>query len=70
MPNKVTLTHPSQVHPAATFSTKVKEHGGTVAVFNIESGKRDAMADFVFLGPCEAILPRVLDTGATSVAEV
>ncbi|KAI0769124.1 DHS-like NAD/FAD-binding domain-containing protein [Trametes elegans] len=46
------------VHPAATFSTKVKEHGGTDAVFNIESGKRDAMADFIFLGPWEAILPR------------
>ncbi|EIW55317.1 DHS-like NAD/FAD-binding domain-containing protein [Trametes versicolor FP-101664 SS1] len=50
------------VHPAATFSAKVKEHGGTVAVFNIEPGKRDALADFVFLGPCEVILPRVSDT--------
>ncbi|KAI0642616.1 sirtuin 5 [Trametes meyenii] len=48
------------VHPAATFSAKVKEHGGTVAVFNIEPGKRDSMADFVFLGPCEELLPRVL----------
>ncbi|KAH9855310.1 DHS-like NAD/FAD-binding domain-containing protein [Lenzites betulinus] len=49
------------VHPAATFSAKVKEHGGTVAVFNIEPGKRDDVADFVFLGPCEDILPRALD---------
>lgn len=40
----------------------MKEHGGTVAVFNIEPGKRDALADFVFLGPCEDILPRVFDT--------
>ncbi|KAI0350832.1 DHS-like NAD/FAD-binding domain-containing protein [Trametes cingulata] len=51
------------VHPAATFSAKVKEHGGTVAVFNIERGKRDAIADFVFLGPCGDILPRVLVCG-------
>ncbi|KAI0326158.1 DHS-like NAD/FAD-binding domain-containing protein [Cubamyces sp. BRFM 1775] len=48
------------VHPAATFSTKVKENGGTVAVFNIERSKRDAVADYVFLGPCEDLLPRAL----------
>ncbi|KAH9886465.1 DHS-like NAD/FAD-binding domain-containing protein [Cubamyces lactineus] len=48
------------VHPAATFSTKVKENGGTVAVFNIERSKRDAVADYVFLGPCEDLLSRVL----------
>ncbi|OSD01447.1 DHS-like NAD/FAD-binding domain-containing protein [Trametes coccinea BRFM310] len=48
------------VHPAATFSAKVKEHGGTVAVINLENTKADANADFVFLGPCEEILPRIL----------
>lgn len=40
----------------------MKEHGGTVAVFNIEPGKRDALADFVFFGHCEDILPCVFDT--------
>ncbi|KAI0822982.1 DHS-like NAD/FAD-binding domain-containing protein [Trametes gibbosa] len=49
------------VHPAATFAAKVKQHGGTVAVFNIEPGKRDNMADFVFFGPCEDILPQILN---------
>ncbi|KAI9063773.1 DHS-like NAD/FAD-binding domain-containing protein [Trametes sanguinea] len=48
------------VHPAATFSAKVKEHEGKVAVINLESTKADANADFVFLGPCEEILPRIL----------
>ncbi|KAI8969792.1 DHS-like NAD/FAD-binding domain-containing protein [Trametes punicea] len=48
------------VHPAATLSVKVKEHGGTVAVFDIEHVKRDDIADFVSLGSCEDIFPRVL----------
>ncbi|KAM5533377.1 hypothetical protein V8D89_012927 [Ganoderma adspersum] len=51
------------VHPAATFAAKVKERGGTVAIFNVEKSNRDELADFVFLGPCEEILPRVLDLG-------
>ncbi|KAI0633126.1 DHS-like NAD/FAD-binding domain-containing protein [Trametes polyzona] len=51
------------VHPAATFSETVKKHGGKVAVFNIEPGKRDSVADFVFLGPCEELIPRVLAVG-------
>ena len=50
-----------QVHPAATFAAKVKERGGTVAIFNVERSNWDELADFVFLGPCEEILPRVLD---------
>ena len=45
----------------ATFAAKVKERGGTVAIFNMERSNRDELADFVFLGPCEEILPRVLD---------
>ncbi|KAI1788640.1 DHS-like NAD/FAD-binding domain-containing protein [Ganoderma leucocontextum] len=53
------------VHPAATFAAKVKERGGTVAIFNVERSNRDGIADFVFLGPCEEILPKVLDLGGT-----
>ncbi|KAI0731144.1 DHS-like NAD/FAD-binding domain-containing protein [Earliella scabrosa] len=50
------------VHPAATFASRVKDNGGVVAVINIESGKLDHQADFVFLGPCEDLLPRLLAT--------
>ena len=49
-----------QVHPAATLASKVKAHGGTVAVFNIDRSKRDEAADFLFLGPCEETLPGAL----------
>ncbi len=49
------------MHPAATFAAKVKERGGTVAIFNVERSNRDELADFVFLGPCEEILPKGLD---------
>ena len=59
---------PLQVHPAATFAAKVKERGGKVAIFNIENGKRDSVADFVFLGPCEEILPKVLAVDADADA--
>nr|VWO94500.1 NAD-dependent protein deacylase (EC (Regulatory protein SIR2 homolog) [Ganoderma boninense] len=54
------------VHPAATFAATVKERGGTVAVFNVERSDRDGLADFVFLGPCEEILLKVLDLGESS----
>jgi len=37
-----------------------------VAVFNLERSKGDDQADFLFLGPCEDILPKAL---GLSVAE-
>lgn len=49
-----------QVHPAAKLAMKVKEHGGKVAVFNVDRSKRDDQADFLFLGPCEETLPEAL----------
>ena len=49
-----------QIHPAAKFATTVKEHGGKVAVFNIERTKGDDASDFLFLGPCEKLLPEAL----------
>ncbi|CDO75396.1 hypothetical protein BN946_scf185012.g13 [Trametes cinnabarina] len=48
------------VHPAATFASRVKSHGGVVAVLNVEHGKLDSHADFLFLGPCEQTLPKIL----------
>lgn len=50
----------SMVHPAAKLATKVREHGGKVAVFNVDRSKRDDQADFLFLGPCEETLPEAL----------
>ena len=45
--------------PAASFAYDVSEHGGIVAVFNLERSEGDERADFLFLGPCEESLPRV-----------
>ncbi|EMD35003.1 hypothetical protein CERSUDRAFT_107041 [Gelatoporia subvermispora B] len=50
----------SVVHPAARFAKQVKEHGGRVAVFNVDRTKRDTDADFLFLGPCETTLTKTL----------
>ncbi|KZW00486.1 DHS-like NAD/FAD-binding domain-containing protein [Exidia glandulosa HHB12029] len=50
----------SLVHPAAGFAHTVKKNGGKVAVFNVERSNRDDQADFLFLGPCEDILPGAL----------
>lgn len=49
-----------QVYPAAGYAYEVAEHGGTVAIFNVERTEGDEDADFLFLGPCEETLPRVL----------
>ena len=49
-----------QVYPAAGYAYKVAEHGGTVAVFNIQHSEGDEDAHFLFLGPCEKTLPFVL----------
>ncbi|KZV84070.1 hypothetical protein EXIGLDRAFT_624787, partial [Exidia glandulosa HHB12029] len=48
-----------QVYPAAAFAAEVAQHG-KVAVFNLDRTEGDDIADFVFLGPCEITLPRVL----------
>ncbi|KAI0095213.1 DHS-like NAD/FAD-binding domain-containing protein [Irpex rosettiformis] len=51
------------VQPAAGFACEVKDHGGTVAVFNVEwnpDPEFDLNPDFLFLGPCEETLPKVL----------
>ncbi|GJE90698.1 NAD-dependent protein deacylase-like protein [Phanerochaete sordida] len=48
------------IHPAAKFAATVKERGGKVAVFNLERTKGDDASDFLFLGPCEKLLPEAL----------
>ncbi|KAJ3864620.1 DHS-like NAD/FAD-binding domain-containing protein [Lentinula novae-zelandiae] len=51
----------STVQPAAGFAHEIKDHGGKVAIFSIENvTEQIELADFVFLGPCEATLPNVL----------
>lgn len=49
----------STVRPASTYAYRVKRHGGTVAVFNLDPSETDERSDFVFCGPCETILPTV-----------
>ncbi|KAA1466176.1 DHS-like NAD/FAD-binding domain-containing protein [Dentipellis sp. KUC8613] len=51
----------STVHPAALYAGDVYDNGGKVAVFNLERTPGDEEVDFLFLGPCEEILPQVLD---------
>lgn len=48
------------VCPAAGFAHDVAEHGGTVAVFDIEKPEEDDFAHFCFSGPCEETLPSIL----------
>jgi len=48
------------VQPASKLGSRVKEHGGKVAVFNLEMSNHSEEADFVFLGPCETRLVEVL----------
>ncbi|KAL4246888.1 NAD-dependent protein deacylase [Abortiporus biennis] len=50
----------SIVQPASRIGGIVKEHGGKVAVFNVDRSNHDDEADFLFLGPCEVLLPQVL----------
>ncbi|KAJ3734600.1 DHS-like NAD/FAD-binding domain-containing protein [Lentinula guzmanii] len=50
----------STVRPASGYAYRVQRHRGIVAVFNIEPAPGDARADFVFKGPCEVELPKVL----------
>lgn len=48
----------STVRPASTYAYRVRRHGGKVAVFNLAPGEKDEqMADFVFTGGCETVLP-------------
>lgn len=52
-----------QVQPAAGFAHEVKARGGKVAIFNVEytpDPEFDFKPDFLFLGPCEETLPKVL----------
>lgn len=61
--NAADVGHVSQVQPAAGFAYEVSDRGGTVAVFNIEDTTSDSeigKPDFLFLGPCEDTLPKVL----------
>ena len=37
----------------------MKDHGGKVAVFNLEAANHSDEADFLFLGPCEERLAEV-----------
>ncbi|KAL0949560.1 hypothetical protein HGRIS_009609 [Hohenbuehelia grisea] len=52
----------STVYPAASYASEVVEHGGKVAVFNLDRSSGDNEADFLFLGPSEETLPRALGT--------
>ncbi|KAI0039620.1 DHS-like NAD/FAD-binding domain-containing protein [Auriscalpium vulgare] len=50
----------SQVQPAAAYAYEVVDHGGKVAVFNLEQSVDDDHCEFLFLGPCAETLPAVL----------
>ena len=54
------LIHATQIMPAAGYAAGVAEHGGKVAVFNLERTDGDEDADFLFLGGCEETLPLAL----------
>ncbi|KDR67557.1 hypothetical protein GALMADRAFT_258223 [Galerina marginata CBS 339.88] len=54
----------SIVQPAAGFASQVQEHGGRVAIFNLDKSNNDENADFLFLGSCDTTLPAVLDIEA------
>ena len=49
-----------QVQPAASYAGEVQDHGGKVAVFNLDRSDGDDGAEFLFLGPAEEMLPRAL----------
>lgn len=49
-----------QVYPAASYAHRVKSHGGKTAIFNLERSAGDKNASYLFLGPCEIILPEAL----------
>ncbi|KZV75442.1 NAD-dependent protein deacylase [Peniophora sp. CONT] len=50
----------STVYPAAGYAAEVQDHGGKVAVFNLDRSQGDEEADFLFLGGCEQTLPQAL----------
>ncbi|THU87152.1 DHS-like NAD/FAD-binding domain-containing protein [Dendrothele bispora CBS 962.96] len=50
----------SLVQPASKLHERVRANGGKVAVFNMEVVNHSDEADFLFLGPCEVELERVL----------
>ncbi|EJD52363.1 DHS-like NAD/FAD-binding domain-containing protein [Auricularia subglabra TFB-10046 SS5] len=48
----------STVRPASTYAYRVRRHGGKVAVLNLAPDENNAkVADFVFTGGCETVLP-------------
>ncbi|KAF8916628.1 DHS-like NAD/FAD-binding domain-containing protein [Mucidula mucida] len=51
----------SIVRPASRIAGIVKRNGGKIAVFNVDRSNHDDEADFLFLGPCEVLLPQVLN---------
>ncbi|KAK7051238.1 hypothetical protein VNI00_004738 [Paramarasmius palmivorus] len=50
----------SLVQPASKLPERVRANGGKVAVFNMEAANHSDQADFLFLGPCEVELGRIL----------
>ncbi|KAK0228665.1 DHS-like NAD/FAD-binding domain-containing protein, partial [Armillaria fumosa] len=48
------------VHSAVGFAYEVSQHGGKVAVFNLDRSEGDDQTSFLFLGPCEETFPDVL----------
>ncbi|EKM55125.1 uncharacterized protein PHACADRAFT_95783, partial [Phanerochaete carnosa HHB-10118-sp] len=57
-----------QIHPAAKFVVTVQEHGGKVDIFKFEHTKGDGTSDFLFLDPCEKLLPAALGIPASIAA--
>lgn len=50
-----------QVYPAASFASQVKARGrGKIAVFGLDPAPGDEDADFLFRGPCEETLAKLL----------
>ncbi|KAF8204939.1 DHS-like NAD/FAD-binding domain-containing protein, partial [Pholiota molesta] len=50
----------STVYPAASYASEIQKRGGKIAVFNLERSAGDNKADYLFLGPCEELLPKAL----------
>lgn len=50
----------SLVQPASKLPEYVRANGGKIAVFNMEAANHSDEADFLFLGPCEVELNKVL----------
>ncbi|KNZ75382.1 NAD-dependent deacetylase sirtuin-5 [Termitomyces sp. J132] len=55
------------VQPAGSYMAEVQDNGGTAVIFNMDSTELDEEADFLFRGPCEVELLRVLGVDPDSI---